>query len=60
MRENSIFSKYFVLTTLLDLGLVKVLGIPGEKAGELKENGVDLDVSVICLNLKRRGTLQPT
>ena len=30
------------------------------EAGELKENGVDLEVSVICLNLKRRGTLQPT
>ena len=42
------------------LGLVKILGGQGGKDGELIENGVDLEVSVICLNLKRRGTLLPT
>ena len=25
-----------------------------------ERNGLDLEVSMICLNLKRRGTLQPT
>ena len=48
------------LKMLWYLGLVKILGIQGGKDGELKENGVDLEVSVICLILKRRGILQPT
>ena len=34
--------------------------VEGGKDGELKENGVDLEVFVICLILKRRGILQPT
>ena len=34
------------------LGLVKIFGSQGGKDGKLKENGVDLEVSVICLNLK--------
>ena len=33
-------------------GLVKILGSQGGQDGELKENGVDLEVSVICFNLK--------
>jgi len=37
-----------------------ILGSQGRRDGELKENGADLDVSVICLNLKLRGTSQPT
>ena len=37
---------------LLFLGLVTILGSQGGRDGELKENGVDLDVSAICLNLK--------
>ena len=31
---------------------MKILGSQGGKDGELKENVVDLKVSVICLNLK--------
>ena len=31
---------------------MKILGRQGGKDGELKENVVDIEVSVICLNLK--------
>lgn len=37
-----------------------IIGNQGGKDGEPKENGFDIEVSMTCLILKRRGILQPT
>ena len=59
-RHAPLVTKFIIVRPLLPWFSEDIRESRSREDGELKENGLDLEVSVICLNLKRRGTLQPT